>query len=206
MRQLRLSPPTKEDGLRGFQRSGWVLVDATYEPVNKLTNSIKSKVIERDYPLLRADLTTLMPDRSSPLILIKKNVCRLQCLSPIYSSRDGGLKPKSSFSVRSRWLSRRRSCGGIGQDSRATGAGNPERDPGRRRSPHGCRRIISFVMARTVSSNDLFPAARSRSRNSKSARSRGMCLSMTLAHFCTVSLDATTPPSCLAGTCAPSKL
>jgi hypothetical protein len=75
-----------------------------------------------------------------------------------------------------------------------------------RRPPHGCRRIISFVMARTVSSNDLFPAARSRSRNSASARSRGMCLSMTLAHFCTVSLDATTPPSYLAGTCAPSEL
>jgi hypothetical protein len=77
MRRLRLSPLTKEDGLRGFQRSGWVLVDATYEPVNKLTDSSKVKVIERDYPLLRADLATLMPDRPSPLILIKKNVCRI---------------------------------------------------------------------------------------------------------------------------------
>ena len=37
MKQLRLSPTTKEEGLREFQRSGWVLVDATYEPVNKVT-------------------------------------------------------------------------------------------------------------------------------------------------------------------------
>jgi hypothetical protein len=77
MRQLRLSPPTKEDGLREFQRSGWVLVDATYEPVNKLTDSGKIKVIERDYPLLHADLMMLIPDRSSPLILIKKNICQI---------------------------------------------------------------------------------------------------------------------------------
>ncbi|MGA8294045.1 MAG: hypothetical protein WB820_16445, partial [Rhodoplanes sp.] len=37
----------------------------------------KVRVIERDYPLLRADLATLTPDRSSPLILIKKNVCQI---------------------------------------------------------------------------------------------------------------------------------
>jgi hypothetical protein len=54
MRQLRLSPLTKEDGLGEFQRRGWVLVDATYEPVNKLTASgRRNGVIERDYPLLR---------------------------------------------------------------------------------------------------------------------------------------------------------
>jgi hypothetical protein len=35
-RQLGLSPVTKKDGLREFQRRGWVLVDATYEPVNQL--------------------------------------------------------------------------------------------------------------------------------------------------------------------------
>ncbi len=37
MKQLRLSPTSKEEGLREFQRNGWVLVDATYEPVNELT-------------------------------------------------------------------------------------------------------------------------------------------------------------------------
>jgi hypothetical protein len=32
MKQLQLSPTSKEAGLREFKRSGWVLVDATYEP------------------------------------------------------------------------------------------------------------------------------------------------------------------------------
>jgi hypothetical protein len=51
MGQLHLSPLTKEEGLRGFQRSGWVLVDATYEPVNKLiSKSSRNRVIDRDYP------------------------------------------------------------------------------------------------------------------------------------------------------------
>jgi hypothetical protein len=77
MKQLRLSPSTKKEGLREFQRSGWVLVDATYEPVNELTRSSRDKVIDRDYALLRDDLAALIPDRSIPLILIKENVCRI---------------------------------------------------------------------------------------------------------------------------------
>ena len=76
MRQLGFLPPTKEEGLREFQRRGWVLVDATYEPVNKLSRLGRDRVIERDYPLLRDDLEGLSPDRSTPLVLIKANVCR----------------------------------------------------------------------------------------------------------------------------------
>ncbi len=77
MRQLRLSPLMKEDGLREFRRSGWLLVDATYEPVNERTGSWKDRVIDRDYPLLRDDLAKLISDRSIPLVLIKANVCRI---------------------------------------------------------------------------------------------------------------------------------
>jgi hypothetical protein len=77
MKQLRLSPTTKEEGLCEFQRSGWVLVDATYEPVNELSRPTRDRVIDRDYPLLRDDLAALMSDRSTPLILIKENVCRI---------------------------------------------------------------------------------------------------------------------------------
>ena len=64
MKQLDPSQPrraTKEVGLREFQRRGWLLVDATYEPVNKLGRSSVAGVIERDYPLLRDDLVTLTP-------------------------------------------------------------------------------------------------------------------------------------------------
>lgn len=77
MKQLGFAVRAKEDGLREFQRRGWVLVDATYEPVNKLSRSRRDAVIERDYPLLHADLAALMPDRSCPLILIKENVCKI---------------------------------------------------------------------------------------------------------------------------------
>jgi hypothetical protein len=77
MRQLDLSPRTKQDGLAEFQRNGWVLVDATYQPVNSLKTSSRNQIIARHYPLLRDDLANLIPDRSVPLILIKANVCRL---------------------------------------------------------------------------------------------------------------------------------
>jgi len=47
MKQLDPSRPsraTKEVGLREFQRRGWLLVDATYEPVNKLDRSSAARV------------------------------------------------------------------------------------------------------------------------------------------------------------------
>jgi hypothetical protein len=76
MRRLGFSPTTKESGLREFQRIGWLLVDATYEPVNRLTGvKRKDAVLVRDYPLLRDDLADFDP--SIPLVLIKANVCRL---------------------------------------------------------------------------------------------------------------------------------
>jgi hypothetical protein len=77
MGQLGLSPTTKKDGLLKFQQCGWVLVDATYEPVNEFTPSNRDRSIDRDYPLLRDDLARLTPDRLAPLVLIKANVCRL---------------------------------------------------------------------------------------------------------------------------------
>lgn len=87
MRQLHFSARTKEDGLAEFQRRGWILVDATYEPVNKhadsgrnMAISKRNSAIERDYPQLRDDLDSLIPDRSTPIILIKANVC--QALEP----------------------------------------------------------------------------------------------------------------------------
>jgi hypothetical protein len=78
MKQLRFLPLAKEDGLREFQRRGWVLVDATYEPVDKgFTRSGRDKVIERDYPLLHKELEGLTHDHSLPLVLIKKNICKV---------------------------------------------------------------------------------------------------------------------------------
>jgi hypothetical protein len=76
MRHLGLSPSTKEEGLREFQRTGWLLVDATYEPVNALKDvKQKNAVIIRDYPLLRNDLANF--GRSIPLVLLKVNVRKI---------------------------------------------------------------------------------------------------------------------------------
>jgi len=89
MLQLGISPATKEDGLLEFQNRGWILVDATYQPVDKLSKEAgldRNEVIARDYPLLLDDLASLMPNRSIPLVLIKANVCRT--LEPLLS-KDG---------------------------------------------------------------------------------------------------------------------
>jgi hypothetical protein len=48
MKQIGVEPKTKNDGLLAFQKAGWVLVDATYEPVN--ANQKRDDVIVRDYP------------------------------------------------------------------------------------------------------------------------------------------------------------
>ena len=74
MKQLGVQPATKAEGLRALQQAGWLLVDATYEPVNALSASGRDAVIVRDYPLLHDDLKALAPER---VVLIKKNVCVL---------------------------------------------------------------------------------------------------------------------------------
>ena len=66
MKQLRFSCTNKADGLLKFQHCGWVLVDATYVPVNELPDSQADRIIRDDYPLLRDDLARLTPDRSTP--------------------------------------------------------------------------------------------------------------------------------------------
>jgi len=79
MKQLGIRPGTKLEGLVEFQKQGWALVDATYEPVNGLTGRGRDLAIDRDYPELRDDLRQLLTVRwrTAPLDLIKANVCRL---------------------------------------------------------------------------------------------------------------------------------
>jgi hypothetical protein len=78
MKQLGIQPRTKSEGLREFQERGWVLVDATYEPVNGKSHD-RDLVITRDYPALCGDLKQLLADRWNevPLALIKASVCKL---------------------------------------------------------------------------------------------------------------------------------
>jgi hypothetical protein len=89
MLQLGISPDTKHDGLDELRQRGWVLVDATYQPVDKLAKDAshdRDAVIAKDYPLLLEDLASLMPDRNVPAVLVKANVCRI--LEPMLL-RDG---------------------------------------------------------------------------------------------------------------------
>jgi hypothetical protein len=77
MKQLDIRCIKKEDGLQQFKKRGWVLVDATYRQVDKLPEPEADRIILEDYQLLHADLLGLTPDRSTPLALIKVNVCRI---------------------------------------------------------------------------------------------------------------------------------
>jgi hypothetical protein len=79
MKQLGHIPKTKEEGLRELQRRGWVLLDATYEPVGWLGQQVNKRnaIIKRDYPLLVIALEELSLDRNVAIILIKANVCKL---------------------------------------------------------------------------------------------------------------------------------
>ncbi len=78
MRQLGITrPTTKIEGLRAIQKRGWVLVDATYRPVNN--DKRRDFVVGRDYSEFCSDLKRLLSSRWNeiPLVLIKANVCRL---------------------------------------------------------------------------------------------------------------------------------
>jgi hypothetical protein len=77
MQRLGVATVTKEKGLREFQRRGCILVDATYEPVNGMSDVARDFVIERDYSLLLEDIKALSADLSLPIVLLKTNVCRV---------------------------------------------------------------------------------------------------------------------------------
>jgi hypothetical protein len=72
---LQFSPRTKTEGLELFKQSGYVLLDATYTPVNNgLSEKARDETIVRDYTRLTQHLLSLDADRQVPILLIKKNV------------------------------------------------------------------------------------------------------------------------------------
>jgi len=73
-----IAPASKDEGLRKFAKAGFLLVDATYVPVNKSSSPKErnAKILE-DYPLLLEDLNDLLPTKAIRIMLIKANVCRL---------------------------------------------------------------------------------------------------------------------------------
>jgi hypothetical protein len=75
---LNISPQSKRDGLHAYQEAGYLLVDATYVPVNKgLTAKQRDAQILSDYPLLLDDLASLGIGGNTRIVLVKANICRL---------------------------------------------------------------------------------------------------------------------------------
>lgn len=76
MKFLEIPAQTKEQGLTEFCNRGYILVDATYTPVNNIKNPvIRNTAILDNYDNLKKDLECLKADRNqTPIILIKANI------------------------------------------------------------------------------------------------------------------------------------
>src|SRR5215472_91341 len=76
MKVLGCNPATKEGGLREFQRCGCLLVDATYRPLDGLSEEMCEKEILKSYPALQVELSKVLIDKSTPVTVVKARVRR----------------------------------------------------------------------------------------------------------------------------------
>jgi len=76
MRFLEIQAENKEQGLTEFCKRGYLLVDATYTPVNKIKNrSQRDRIILNDHANLTEDLKNLKSlVNKTPIVLIKANI------------------------------------------------------------------------------------------------------------------------------------
>lgn len=77
MKLLGVATDNKEQGLAAFADSGHLLVDASYQRLNKLTDKGRNDAVLRDYQDLVADLHDLGGPAGFAIVLVKANVCRL---------------------------------------------------------------------------------------------------------------------------------
>jgi hypothetical protein len=73
---LGIEPKTKEEGLRQFAAKGYLILDATYTPVNNLEDDEADAIILRDFPQLLQDLREHVRP-TTKIALVKANVCKL---------------------------------------------------------------------------------------------------------------------------------
>lgn len=75
---LEVGAATKSEGLEEFASRGYLLVDATYAPVNHdhLSLRERNKLIVADLPLLLEDLRK-HTEVSTGVVLVKANICEL---------------------------------------------------------------------------------------------------------------------------------
>jgi len=78
MKMMGRAPNDKREGLLWFKDCGYLLMDATYQPVNKgVSDGRRSQIILDDFNALVEDLLVVNPGQTAPLILVKANICRL---------------------------------------------------------------------------------------------------------------------------------
>jgi len=77
MKMMGRAPNDKREGLLWFKDCGYLLMDATYQPVNKgVSDGRRSQMILDDFNALVEDLLVVNPGQTAPLILVKANSCR----------------------------------------------------------------------------------------------------------------------------------
>lgn len=79
---LKVKPKTKHEGLREFAGRGFVLIDATYKPVNHdhLSSQQRNKQILDDLPHLIGELVDYVRPATG-VVLVKANICEI--LEPV---------------------------------------------------------------------------------------------------------------------------
>ena len=77
MKLLDVTTKNKREGLKLFQKAGYLLVDATYQPVNELKGKKRNDVILRDFSNLVENLEKVSAGKQIPIILVKANICRI---------------------------------------------------------------------------------------------------------------------------------
>ena len=77
-----ITPRSKDEGLRKFASRGFLLIDATYTPVNhdRLTRRERNERILDDLPILLEELRQYV-GAGTGVVLVKANVCEL--LEPV---------------------------------------------------------------------------------------------------------------------------
>ena len=108
MKVLSYKPATKEDGLREFQRCGCLLVDATYRPLDGLSEELREKEILKSYPALLVELSKVLTDKSAPITVMRASVRK--ALERMLRNDGFTVLPNSEFAAqcrRGRYVPRR---------------------------------------------------------------------------------------------------
>src|SRR5262245_53007164 len=87
-------------GLREFRRRGCLLVDATYRPLDGLSEEMCEKEIMKSYPALLVELSKVLTDKSTPITVVKARTRK--ALERTLRNDGFTMLPNSEFAARCR--------------------------------------------------------------------------------------------------------